>query len=258
MSTPRKSKISLKQIILTANYTISTFAISYISQLAVGYPMIFLIGFAAFQSPLFSTIYSGLTYAVAAAILIFLPHLIIKLSQKYKKLNFLQKIFEPWQTNRKELGLEELPTFTDIALSIIGFAIYIIISSLLMKLFELFSWFQANQAQDVGFSRYLIGPDRALAFIALVVFAPVFEEIIFRGWLLSHLKNTTGKSLAILLTSIIFGIAHGQWNVGVNVFGLSLILCYLRELTGSLYASIFLHMIKNCIAFYLMYVVGFA
>lgn len=257
MSTTRKSKFQLRKLLLIANYTISIFAISYGAELAVGYPMILLIGFAAFRTPLFSAIYSGLTYALAVSILIFIPYLAIKLSKKYKKLYFLQKIFNPWRTNRKELGLEGLPTFTDITLSIIGFAIYIIISGILLKIFELFPWFQANQTQDVGFSHYLVGVDRALAFVALVIFAPVFEEILFRGWLFGHLKNTTGKKLAIILTSIIFGIAHGQWNVGINVFCLSLILCCLRDLTDSIYASILLHMIKNGVAFYLMYVIGF-
>ena len=258
MSTPRKSKFQLRKLLLIANYTISIYAISYGAELAVGYPMILLIGFTAFRTPLFSAIYSGLTYALSVSILIFIPYFAIKLSRKYPKLNFLQKFFNPWRTNRKELGLEGLPTFTDITLSIIGFAIYIIISGVLLKIFELFPWFQANQTQDVGFSHYLVGVDRALAFVALVIFAPVFEEILFRGWLFGHLKNTTGKKLAIILTSIIFGIAHGQWNVGINVFCLSIILCCLRDLTDSIYASILLHMIKNGVAFYLMYVIGFA
>ena len=107
MSTPRKSKFQLRKLLLIANYTISIFAISYGAELAVGYPMILLIGFAAFRTPLFSAIYSGLTYALAISILIFIPYLAIKLSRKYPKLNFLQKIFNPWRTNRKELGLED-------------------------------------------------------------------------------------------------------------------------------------------------------
>ena len=257
MSSPRKPKFSIKKILLIANYAISTHLVGYLSQFAIGYPLIFLVGLTIFQTPLFSAIYNGLAYCFAAAVLIFLPQLILKLSSRYKKLGILSKIFKPWQTNREELGLEDLPTLTDLSLSVIGFALYTVLSVILVKVFEIFSWFQANQTQDVGFSRYLIGTDRAFAFIALVIFAPIFEEIIYRGWLFGHLRKITKKSTAIILTSIVFGIAHGQWNVGVNVFGLSIILCILREFTGTIYASILLHMIKNCIAFYLMYVVGF-
>ena len=95
MSTPRKSKFQLRKLLLIANYTISIFAISYGAELAVGYPMILLIGFAAFRTPVFSAMYSGLTYALAAFILIFIPYFAIKLGKKYPKLNFLQKIFTP-------------------------------------------------------------------------------------------------------------------------------------------------------------------
>ena len=49
---------------------------------------------------------------------------------------------------------------------------------------------------------------------------------------------------------------HGQWNVGVNVFAMSIVLCTLREITGTIYAGILLHMLKNTIAFVLVYIVG--
>ena len=65
--------------------------------------------------------------------------------------------------------------------------------------------------------------------------------------------------VAILLVSILFGVVHLQWNVGVNVFATSVVLCLMREVTGTVYAGILLHMLKNGIAFFLLYVlnVGF-
>ncbi|MBO7664280.1 CPBP family intramembrane metalloprotease, partial [Candidatus Saccharibacteria bacterium] len=65
--------------------------------------------------------------------------------------------------------------------------------------------------------------------------------------------------VATLITSIAFGCMHGQWNVGVNVFALSVVLCVLREITGSIYSGILVHMLKNAIAFYLLYIatIGF-
>lgn len=57
-----------------------------------------------------------------------------------------------------------------------------------------------------------------------------------------------------LVVSMVFGILHGQWNVGVNVFALSLVMCLLREYTGSVWAGIVLHMTKNALAFYMLFV----
>ena len=92
----------------------------------------------------------------------------------------------------------------------------------------------------------------------------IAEEIIFRGWLYAKVKDrlseeTTRRAAAIitaLIVSLTFGIVHLQWNVGVNVFAMSLVACALREFTGTIYAGILLHMLKNGIAFYLLFVLG--
>ena len=59
--------------------------------------------------------------------------------------------------------------------------------------------------------------------------------------------------LAIFLVSLLFGVVHLQWNVGVNVFAMSVVLCGLREITGTIYSGIVLHILKNGIAFYILY-----
>jgi membrane protease YdiL (CAAX protease family) len=55
----------------------------------------------------------------------------------------------------------------------------------------------------------------------------------------------------------LFGVAHLQfgsgapllWVAALDTFTLSIVLCYLREKTGSVWAGVFLHAIKNAIAF---------
>ena len=64
--------------------------------------------------------------------------------------------------------------------------------------------------------------------------------------------------LSMLLVSLVFGLVHFQWNVGVNVFAMSIVLCGLREITGTIYSGIILHILKNGLAFYLIYVIGIA
>ena len=62
--------------------------------------------------------------------------------------------------------------------------------------------------------------------------------------------------ISILLVSLLFGIVHLQWNVGVNVFAMSIVMCLMREITGTIHAGILMHMLKNGIAFYLLFVLG--
>ena len=108
------------------------------------------------------------------------------------------------------------------------------------------------------------GFDRILAFLTLVVIAPIAEEIIFRGWLYGKLREKLngrlsemwGIILSAFITSLLVGLVHLQWNVGVNVFALSIVLCAMREITGTIYAGMLTHMLKNGLAFYLIYVIG--
>ncbi|MDO5451708.1 MAG: CPBP family intramembrane metalloprotease, partial [Candidatus Saccharibacteria bacterium] len=166
--------------------------------------------------------------------------------------------------NREEMGLRGWPTWTDIGLAPVGFAVYLMLAAVLTAIFTVFPWFDPGETQNIGFSLTLTGFDRIVAFATLVVVAPIAEEIIFRGWLYGKLRaklsekvsNVAGMIISILLVSVLFGVVHLQWNVGVNVFALSVVLCGLREITGTIYAGILLHMLKNGVAFYMLYVLG--
>ena len=88
----------------------------------------------------------------------------------------------------------------------------------------------------------------------LVIIAPVAEELLFRGYLLGKLRKHAPLWVAILVTSVIFGAIHLAWNVGIDVFALSIVLCVVRVVSGSLWPSIMLHMLKNGLAFYLLFI----
>ena len=100
-----------------------------------------------------------------------------------------------------------------------------------------------------------------MTFASLVVLTPVAEEIMFRGFLFSSFRVRMRVRYAILLTNILFGIAHLQfgngapllWIAAIDTFTLSCFLCYLREKTGSVWASVMLHAIKNLVAFIALY-----
>ena len=115
--------------------------------------------------------------------------------------------------------------------------------------------FNPNQAQDVGVSDRLFSLDLAIAFVVLVIVVPLCEELIFRGILYGKLRSAKlPVAASVFFVSLLFGVAHGQWNVGIDTFALSLVLCTLREYTGSIWSGFLLHAIKNSVAFYAVYV----
>ncbi|MBR3122391.1 CPBP family intramembrane metalloprotease [Candidatus Saccharibacteria bacterium] len=230
-----------------------------VSQLAVGYAMLWIIGAETFGNPLPTAIYSALSYILAMILVLVVPKMVAdKYQKKPKKKTTTVKAY------LEELGIKGWPTWADIGMAPLGMIAYLLLATLFVAIFSLFPWFDASEIQDVGFSTYISGFDRVIAFFVIVVLAPIAEEVIFRGWLYTKIKNTVLRKcpkmasiiITNLLVSLTFAIVHLQWNVGVNVFAMSIVLCGLREITGTLYSGIILHMLKNGVAFYLVYVLG--
>ena len=225
-------------------------------------------GRETFTQPVPTAIYSALSYILALLWIIFItPKITVKLKIENELKGGKRKLdskISPKAMGRDDLGLRGTPTWTDIGLAPVGFIISTLLAAGLVAIFNLFPWFDAEQTQEVGFSVYLAGIDRVVAFIILIVVAPIAEELIFRGWLYGKLRpmlsarmsDRASMLISIFLVSLLFGIVHLQWNVGVNVFAMSIVLCGLREITGTVYAGILTHMIKNGVAFYLLYILG--
>lgn len=160
-----------------------------------------------------------------------------------------------WKVTRRELGVHQSLSWRDLLLSPPAYVLYMLLSaSTIAVATQLIPSFDITQPQDVLFSGLGQNYEFILAFTTLVIIAPIAEELLFRGYLFGKLLRYVPIWLAVLLTSILFGAVHGQWNVGVDTFVLSLVLCSLRLYTGTIWAGVVLHMIKNGIAFYLLFV----
>lgn len=156
------------------------------------------------------------------------------------------------------IGLGRWPQWRDSGRALFGagaFYLLLIVASVFFTLF--FPSIRTDQPQDVGFGALNSSLDYILAFAALAFLPPVGEEILMRGYLYSGLRAYWRFVPAMLLTSLLFGLAHlgsgvggaALWAAGVDTFLLSIVLVYLREHTGALYAGMLLHALNNTIAF---------
>lgn len=80
-----------------------------------------------------------------------------------------------------------------------------------------------------------------LEVFAIVLWAPVIEEILFRGMIYRYLSAALPAGAALLFQGLLFGGMHGTmiWIVYGSVMGC--ILGYVRKRTGSLHASVLMH-----------------
>lgn len=84
----------------------------------------------------------------------------------------------------------------------------------------------------------------ALMLYAVLV-APVFEEIVFRGFILKALKPC-GRVYAIVISALMFSLMHGDIQQTFFTFACGLLLGY-TAMEYSIYASILLHIINNAL-----------
>jgi membrane protease YdiL (CAAX protease family) len=118
-----------------------------------------------------------------------------------------------------------------------------------------------NQRQEVGFENAHTTLELIMTFISLVILPPLVEEVTMRGFLYTGLRKWLPRVFAALLVSGLFGAAHlaeggdagPLWIGALDTFTLSLVLVSLREITGNLWAGITLHMLKNGVAFVVLF-----
>jgi uncharacterized protein len=88
-------------------------------------------------------------------------------------------------------------------------------------------------------------------FIAVVLIAPLFEEFLFRGFMLQGLKKSRlGAAGAVLLTAIAWAVIHLQYDLfdmGL-IFVMGLILGVAQIKTRSLYIPFAIHVANNLVA----------
>ncbi|MBR4995910.1 MAG: CPBP family intramembrane metalloprotease [Alistipes sp.] len=87
--------------------------------------------------------------------------------------------------------------------------------------------------------------------LSAVVLAPLLEEVVFRGYIAGGLQYAYGPICAWLVSSIVFGIAHGEPATAVNATFCGLVLGFYYMRYRSLTMVIMLHAMNNLTACFL-------
>tara|TARA_Y100000768_G_scaffold367879_1_gene331358 strand:- start:35 stop:835 length:801 start_codon:yes stop_codon:yes gene_type:complete len=157
------------------------------------------------------------------------------------------------------INLKKAPLFSTIRLSPISYQIFlytilfslglIIISDELDRIMQVFIP-APDYITDLD---QLLRPDTIvgfiLLFIAVSIFAPIGEEILFRGFLQQFLeKHWKDTTKAILVTSLIFSAIHFNPYWFIQIYLLGIMLGFLTWKTNSVIPSIILHGLNNTMA----------
>lgn len=155
------------------------------------------------------------------------------------------------------------PRWWNVVQAFSGFAVYLVVYALVLTVaMRLFTSLNVDQKQELGFDSATGGSSLVLTFLSLVVLPPIVEETVFRGFVFTGLRGKLRPLWAAVLTSLLFAVAHLEfgsgkpllWVAALDTFTLSMVLCYLRQKSDSLWPGIMLHALKNGVAFVSLYI----
>ena len=145
---------------------------------------------------------------------------------------------------RDYLGLKSIPKKTFLILLAVVIGLIIIISIIEQAL-------HVPQNTTFTVDAYETTSWPVLLWIAVLIFAPIFEESFFRGFVFVGLRQTrVGAAGTIALTSLTWALLHIQYDIYgmATILVLGITLGIIRYKTGSLWSTLFLHFMWNTVA----------
>jgi len=118
-------------------------------------------------------------------------------------------------------------------------------------------WVMGQAAETFGLTNHWtewVDPDLGwsppsvlvVSLLEYVVFAPIFEELAFRGLLYAMLRRRMGMWPAALMSACVFALAHGYGVIGfASVLWSGVLWAWLYERTGSLLPGMLAHAANN-------------
>ena len=133
---------------------------------------------------------------------------------------------------------EKLTGIVNIILAVImGFAV-----SIILNLFvTLIGADELMEKFDPARVEMLSSGSPGIKIIALCIFAPIAEELIFRVLLFGRLRRFMRFLPAALISAVCFGIVHIEPVTGACAFIIGVLMAFLYEKTGSIFQSMFFH-----------------
>ncbi len=176
----------------------------------------------------------------------------------------LVKLFNRNQKSwRKILLIDRWPIAKDFAFAPLGFGLYWLMNLVVILPLSLVENgpVDVEQSQDLGVVANSLSSTVA-AFALLVILPPLIEEFLFRGAMLQTIKRWMPLWLAAIIVSVVFGAMHLEllsgnppnWIAMIDTTVMSLAIIITMRLHKSLWPAIFIHAIKNFVAFSILFI----
>jgi membrane protease YdiL (CAAX protease family) len=156
---------------------------------------------------------------------------------------------ESGRTFRTQFGIDRMKPVQAVTSGLLVFGAVMLVETPLM---QVSTWILDTlrmphpEQQSVETFRQYNQSYTILWFLLQAVFLfPIIEELFFRGYLLTFLKNYTSPGLAIVLSAGVFAFAHLNLGAALPLWFLGIVLGVAYEHTGSLVVPMVIHACFN-------------
>ncbi len=145
------------------------------------------------------------------------------------------------------LGLRARRALTHIGTGLSGYAAFV---TLLIIIATIIAWLLGGSMPMAQTTEEMIGSAQtpaevAIYFVLVCILAPVFEELIFRGYVYAGLRRIMSARAAILLGAAAFAAVHLNGEAFLVIGLIGAMLCYLYERSRSLLPGMIAHGVHN-------------
>lgn len=177
--------------------------------------------------------------------------LIVNCTDQVLGIYFFTKIYRKKEFNvpkiNNHMSLKTLGKYALISLGVSG------ISNLwifLMQFLSTYSPLIKSSLESFIQHDEIFNANPILAFISVAILAPIVEEIIFRGIIFNEAAKYKDGAFPIIISALLFGLAHMQPIQIVYAFIVGLIFGFVYSKTHSLPIVMFLHMLNNLLTLF--------
>ena len=140
-----------------------------------------------------------------------------------------------------------------IGLGVGAFFVFKVFSILYVKLFDISLLDNSALSQVLSiadFKPMIEHYGSVFGFLIIGIFGPIYEEIAFRGVILTVCKKYLGFNWANVIQALLFALIHGSLSLLPVFFVFGFMGGYLVKKSNSLLPGIIFHIINNVLAFW--------
>jgi membrane protease YdiL (CAAX protease family) len=162
------------------------------------------------------------------------------------------RIVRPGVLTWGQLGLTLAGGWPRVGLGV-GVGIFVIVASAAIETALEAIGIQQTQAQMFAGVQGASVPQFVGVLLGAAVLAPIAEEIFFRGYVFTAVRQTRGLVAAYAVSAVLFTLAHLNLQAFLPILLIGLTFCYVYQRTGSLVPTIVAHAMNNAVALLVLY-----